>query len=341
MHLCYASPVRITCGQRACSDPDPTIPMNAGIESGHPSEPTPRLSIGVPVYNGERYLGLALDSILAQTFEDFEVVISDNASQDRTSEICQEYMARDSRIRYVRSDKNLGAAANYNRVFQESRGELFKWHPHDDAMHPTNVARAVEVLDADPSVVVAYPNTVFIDEAGHELSRLEEGLDLPFDAPHERLGWLVTHLHRCNAVLGVVRRDVMAKTRLIDTFSGSDFVLLTELAMLGKFREIPDYLFFRRSHPKSSLSKNTDQLDLDQWFDTSATRAARFPWLRLLGEQVRSVHRMPLTLGQRLACYPQVARFVVQRWRVYGGAKKAKLKTWYGKFRKRRGMEGA
>ncbi|MFT5051725.1 MAG: glycosyltransferase involved in cell wall biosynthesis [Chlamydiales bacterium] len=315
--------------------------MNVGTEPEPPVERVPRLSVGVPVFNGERFLRLALDSVLAQTYTDFEVVICDNASDDGTQEICREYAARDGRIRYLRSETNLGAAANYNRTFKESRGELFKWMPHDDAIDPVNLQRCVEALDADPTVVLAYPRTSIIDEEGQEIRRVDEGLHMPFEKPHTRLGWLVTHMLMCNAVVGVVRRETLAQTRLIDGFSGSDCILLVELAMLGKFSEVPEYLFLRREHTNSSLQSNTEQVDLDQWFDTSVSRGSRFPWLRLLREQWRSVGRMPLAAGERLACYLQIGRWVLKRWRVFGGAQKARLKAWLGGGWKHWGVEGA
>ena len=302
--------------------------MNVGAESEPPEAKAPRLTIGVPVYNGERYLRFALDSILSQTYRDFELLICDNASDDGTARICEEYRARDPRVRYLRNERNLGAAGNYNRAVREARGELFKWLPHDDGIRPTNIERCVEALDRDPTVVLAYPRTTFIDEEGNVLRDFVEGLDLPFDAPHKRLGRLVTDILLCNAVLGVIRRDVLLQTRLIDGFSGSDFVLLVELAMLGKFTEVPEYLFLRREHAQSSLRRNTEQVDIDRWFDTSVSRGARFPWLRLFCEQLRSVHRMPLSGGERMACYLQIGRWVIKRWRVFGGAKKAQLKAW-------------
>src|SRR5207244_10480282 len=109
----------------------------------------PRVSIGVPVYNGERYIAETLDSLLAQTFEDFELIISDNASHDRTEGICRAYAAKDSRIRYVRNSTNLGAARNYRLAVELSSGEYFRWANCDDLFAPTSLSRCVEVLDLE------------------------------------------------------------------------------------------------------------------------------------------------------------------------------------------------
>src|SRR4051794_3298661 len=94
--------------------------------------PPPKLSIGLPVYNGENFLAHAVDSILAQDFRDFELIISDNASTDRTAEICRGYAESDPRVRYVRFETNQGGSRNFCYVFELARGEYFKWAAHDD-----------------------------------------------------------------------------------------------------------------------------------------------------------------------------------------------------------------
>ena len=98
---------------------------------------TPRLSIGLPVYNGERYLAQVLDDLLAQTFADFEIIVSDNASTDRTPEICASRIKRDPRVRYFKNTRNVGAINNFNRVFHLSKAPLFKWVASDDVHRPT------------------------------------------------------------------------------------------------------------------------------------------------------------------------------------------------------------
>src|SRR6185312_3479939 len=130
----------------------------------NPTRHAPRLLIGLPVYNGERLLPQAIECLLAQSFGDFEIVIGDNASTDRTQEICQDYVRRDPRIRYVRHEHNLGAVANFNRVFELSAAPLFKWAAHDDLHQKTYLESCVRLLDEDPDIVLAHSNTVLIDE---------------------------------------------------------------------------------------------------------------------------------------------------------------------------------
>ncbi len=131
-----------------------------------PGSRTPRVSVGLTVYNGEPFLAETLDSLLAQTFEDFELIICDNASTDRTAEIVGDYAARDARIRYVRHPRNFGASGNERRAFALSRAPYFRWSGADDLYAPESIARCVEVLDRDPRVVLTYPKAKFIDDRG-------------------------------------------------------------------------------------------------------------------------------------------------------------------------------
>lgn len=123
-----------------------------------------RVSIGMPVYNGENFIEAALRSILAQTCREFELVVSDNASTDRTEDICRAYASLYPRIRYYRGDHNIGPARNANRTFLLSSGPYFKLAAHDDVLAPDFIEKCAGVLDRDPGVVLAYPLTMWIDE---------------------------------------------------------------------------------------------------------------------------------------------------------------------------------
>ncbi|HWM05002.1 MAG TPA: glycosyltransferase family 2 protein, partial [Actinophytocola sp.] len=126
----------------------------------------PRLSIGLPVYNGEEYLAESLDALLGQSYEDFELIITDNASIDGTEAICRRYVWQDSRVRYERLPKNIGAANNHNYVFSLTRGELFKWASHDDLYGRDLLRRCVDALDAHPEMILAHAWSAFIDGDG-------------------------------------------------------------------------------------------------------------------------------------------------------------------------------
>ena len=132
------------------------------------AERTPRVSIGLPVYNGEEFLEEAIVSILSQTYQDFELIISDNASTDLTEKICQKYAAQDARIVYSRNVENVGIMNNHNLTFRRARGEYFRFAGYDDVWAPTLLERLVTELDKRPEVVVCYPAFVLIDGQGNE-----------------------------------------------------------------------------------------------------------------------------------------------------------------------------
>src|SRR5262245_52172325 len=169
----------------------------------------PRVSIGLPVFNGELYVEEALNSLLSQSFSDYELIISDNASTDSTPDICERYAARDPRIRFYRNDQNRGLAWNCNRVFQLSTGEYFKWAHHDDLCKPDFILRCVDVLDAKPSVVLCYSDVILIDEHGKELKHYEDSGRVISSLPHERFRNLLETVGLSNHMFGLIRSSAL------------------------------------------------------------------------------------------------------------------------------------
>lgn len=267
----------------------------------------PLVSIGLPVCNGQACLGQTLDSLLEQDFGDFELIISDNASTDRTREICEQYARRDARIRYHRNDRNLGAAPNYNRVFALARGRYFKWAPHDDLYQPSYLRRCVDMLDASPaSTVLCYPRTLLIDESGQVYGEYDDGPVVRGATPRERLARLLAHpMSWCHPVVGLIRAEVLATTRLIGRYPGADHTLLAELALRGEFVQVPEPLFLRRTvHGASpSLHAAPDMEDRAAWFDTRNRQGRwRLPRMRLLWEHARAVCGSPIGVSEKQAC---------------------------------------
>ena len=211
------------------------------------------VSIGLPVYNGARFLAASLESLVGQTYEDLELVISDNGSTDETQEICRSFAERDERIRYLRSEQTPGASWNFANVLHRTSGPYFKWATHDDLLAPTFVERCAETLDSAPeTVALVYPLTRIIDAEGNVVRDYPNNLDIRDPTPHQRLRRLVRNIVMSNPAFGLIRRRALEKTRLLDTFPSSDYVLMAELAMLGEFWEIPEFLFCRREHPAMS-----------------------------------------------------------------------------------------
>jgi glycosyltransferase involved in cell wall biosynthesis len=270
----------------------------------------PRVSIGLPVYNGERYIAETLDSLLAQTFEDFELIICDNASTDRTDHICRIYAEKDARIRYFRNAENVGAAANYRRVFELSSGEYFRWANCDDLFAPEGLARCVEVLDREPSVVLTYPKTKLIDERGSVISEYEDNLHLPSSKASERFAQCYQKLGLVNVIYGLIRTDVLKHTALIGNYIGSDRPLVAELTLYGKFWEIPEFLFYRRLHPGAfSSQKDTSKL-LEFYHPKIKYQVALTNW-RHLYEQFAGVKRAPLGFSEKMRLHSHILRMAV------------------------------
>jgi glycosyltransferase involved in cell wall biosynthesis len=262
------------------------------------------------VYNGERYVAEAIECLLAQTLKDFELIISDNASSDRTPEICQGYAARDSRIRYYRSETNRGAAWNHNRVFELSSGEYFKWQCHDDLCHPEFLAKCVAVLDREPEVVLCYSQFVRVDAAGKRVEGKTYGWDPVASSPirqdgrpHDRFRSLIRRMDTCEEIYGVMRTEVTRQTRLIGSYTQSDANFLAELALRGRFYEIPEPLFSYRLHPYKSTEAYRNRIERMAWFDTAAAGRMCIPFWRQFREYLSLIHRAPLSGRERLRCY--------------------------------------
>ena len=268
----------------------------------------PRVSIGVPVYNGERYIAETLDSLLAQTFEDFELIICDNASTDRTEQICRTYSERDARIRYVRNAENLGAAKNFGRAFELSSGEYFRWANCDDLFAPESLARCVEVLDREPSVVLTYPKTKLVDERGSVISEYEDGLHLQSSKASERFVLLLSKLGLVNVVYGLMRANVLRQTGLLRNFPGGDIPLVAELTLYGKFWEIPEFLFYRRFHPAASSSYKDDVSLTQEFFDPKTKGRMSLREWRHLCAHGRSVMQAPLDFAEKM----RLGRFLIR-----------------------------
>jgi glycosyltransferase involved in cell wall biosynthesis len=273
----------------------------------------PRVSVGVPVYNGERYVAATLDSLLAQTFGDFELIICDNASVDRTEQICRAYADKDARVRYVRNAKNLGAARNYRLAFELSSGEYFRWANADDLFAAEGLARCVAVLDQQPSAILAYPRTKFIDEQGRVISEYADNLHLQSSRASERFIEVFKRLGYVNVIYGLMRADTLRRTGLFRGFPQGDVALVAELALYGTFCEIPEFLFFRRFHPGALSSRQGDVAATQEFFDPSTKGRIVMTQWRLLGTHTRSVMRAPLGLAEKARLGRFLARTAVWR----------------------------
>ena len=274
------------------------------------------MSLGLPVHNGENFLEQSLDSILAQTYADFELIISDNASTDNTADICMKYAERDSRIKYYCQEENLGAADNFNFVFRQASGKFFKWATHDDLLAPTFLERCLEVLEAKDDVVLVFTLGQDIDENG-SIIRTYPPRNATGDLNRvERFRSLAVWRQPVIPVFGIMRREMLAKTRLIGKYTGSDTPLIAEIALRGKIYEVPEYLFCYRVHPDQSWGSKKSRRAQQSWYDPKRTGTITFPVWRVLLEHERAIWRVPMGLKDRIKLHGVMASWVRTRWRV-------------------------
>ncbi|MEM9562777.1 MAG: glycosyltransferase family 2 protein [Actinomycetota bacterium] len=284
---------RSTAGPAGGSDVEPHHPDH----QDRPAAPT--VTVGLPVYNGERFLERSLRSVLDQTWTDLEVVVSDNGSTDRSLEIVREVAAGDPRVTIVASDTNRGAAWNYNNTLANARGRYFRWHADDDWFEPTLITKLVEALDGDDGAVVAHSWTRFVDDDGATTREFPDDLGVDSPEANERLARAVVNLTFCNPVFGLIRTDVLQRTAKIASFPGSDATLLYELAINGRFAVVPELLYNRR--PGNSIKTNNSMRAVAEWFSPNGS-GGRFPALAQFIETVRAILRAPLSTGERIRC---------------------------------------
>jgi glycosyltransferase involved in cell wall biosynthesis len=266
------------------------------------------VSIGIPVYNGARFLAESLESVVGQTYQDIEFLISDNGSTDATEEICRSFAERDQRVAYHRQPSNRGASWNYNHVFHETTGDLFKWATHDDLLAPTYIERCVEGFErGGPDVVLVHPRAKIIDAEG-AVVRDDPGLDIRQPQPHARIDFLVRNLVLSNAAFGLMRRSTLDQTRLLDNFPSSDYVMLAEFALHGKIVELPEFLFFRREHAEMSRAANASPGEVAEWFEPGSGEGVKHEMWKVFVEHLRSIRDAPLPAGERRACYAAFTR---------------------------------
>ncbi len=264
-------------------------------------KPSPTVSVCLPVYNGERYVRETIDSVLAQTFDDLELVISDNASTDRTREICLAAAEKDARVRYFGADANRGLAWNYNHAFELASGRYLMWIGHDDLIAPDFIRQSVQVLQEDEGATVCFANADYIDAAGRSLQRRDLANGGAAATASERFLHIMDD-EGCEPVCGLMKTEVLRRTRLHGAYAESDRVLLAEMGLQGRFRKLSEYLFSRRVHTGSSTAC-ADRWERSLIFDPRNARKAICPWWLELFDLLRAIGRAPLDRAERMRSY--------------------------------------
>jgi glycosyltransferase involved in cell wall biosynthesis len=277
---------------------------------------SPLVTIGLPVFNSERYIRQSLDSLLAQTYTNFVMVVSDNASTDGTAQICKQYAAADSRVKYFRNDVNIGNPRNFNRVFELASTRYLKWSTADDFWAPTFLERAMEIMEGDSSIALCYPQAILVDADGANPTDYDDVLHLVQEDPADRFLALITRIKLAHQHLGLIRMSHLRQTHLLGAYVASDINLLAELTLYGKFFEMPQRLFFRRFHKDSgSWKRGNAEHEARRYHAARVGRAAGLKkWRGHLGF-FSAVSGSPLPLSSKMRIYRHLARRMIWDYR--------------------------
>lgn len=277
---------------------------------------SPKISIGMPVYNGENYLERAIEAVLAQSFTDFELVICDNASTDGTQAICERYAAQDERVRYIRNDENIGSAANFRATFNKSRGSFFKWAAHDDMFGPTYLEKTLAALEAAPDAVLAHSITEIVDPDGRCMEVYDHSqFGTSSTKRTARLAGRLKAL-RCIEVFGLMRREALAETELLGPHVAHDRTLLVEMALKGRFLGVPERLFYNQDHEARFTRKYHGAEAQLQWYQPGRSKKRAWRLWTIYGKAARAI-AANVPLIEWPACYAVLLRSVAwqSHWR--------------------------
>lgn len=270
-------------------------------------QPNDTVAIGMPVYNGERWLRQSLHSLLNQTRRDFTLVISDNASTDGTEAICRELAAEDPRIRYARSETNIGVFRNYDRAFLLTRSTYFKWASANDLCAPAFLDECIDALNANPAAVLAYPRTVLFTDDPANGEQYAHDPEFRDPDPVIRLRRVLSEIRLNNVFNGVYRAETLRRSSLNGIYMGSDIVLISELALSGEILRLPQFLFFRRM-TTDAASASKDNSGRRQFFAGSGRDVHDTPTWDFHRQLLRVIGRGPLDPAQRLRALAYVGR---------------------------------
>lgn len=272
------------------------MPMTNGASTRAGGRPAPTVSIGLPVYNGARFLAQALDSLLAQSYSDFELIVSDNASTDETAAICAEYADRDARLRYIRQSENIGAPRNWSFVVTVARGRYFKWASCNDRCAPDMLARCVEVLSSQPQAVLCYGRTCLVEEDSGREEVYNEDVAIEDERPSDRFIHLLSALRLNNAQSGLIRLDALRQTGLDRPYPAGDMPLMTELALRGKFVLLPEVVLYRRMGVRT-FSRNLTGMAHADFYGSRSSEFANL--MRRHRDHALGILHAPIAYGEK------------------------------------------
>lgn len=271
----------------------------------------PNVCIGMPVYNGAAYIREALDSVLAQTYQNFELIISDNASTDNTGEICLDYSKRDKRIKYIRQAKNLGGPWNFRFVAHQSRASLFTFLAHDDRLSPDFIEESVDYFSQHPKVVLVASDFNIIDQVGtylstEKLETIRDSIDWSTRCA-EFFKYPISNVYLCiyGMMLSATCKSIfLSLTQEPKIMSGGELPILARFAAAGEIASIPLALRDYRKHPNSMYMIEHSELSKRSIVYIEVTRTRNLyllrhdQWRTLLSSEMAP--RLKLSIGVRV-----------------------------------------
>jgi len=275
----------------------------------------PLVSVGIPVYNGAAYLRLAIESVLAQTWENLELIISDNASNDDTEGICREYQEKDRRITYIKNATNLGAGPNYDNCFHKSSGKYFKWLAHDDMIAPSFIEKSVGLLEKNPAAVLCFSLIREIDKNNNIIREYDPGFDGLYSAiPSQRFRPMIKDMTGCEFFFGLFHRNVLINSELHGNYINSDKILIAETALRGAFMKINEPLIIIREHSQRySRSVYPDRTRSLVWFDSAVNNRKPYRRVTLYGRYIRIINKNIFDKKERFLCYKYLFEYALKK----------------------------
>lgn len=282
----------------------------------------PLVSIGLPVYNGQNFVAEAIQCVLNQTFSNWELVICDNCSTDRTLAICRQFAEQDNRIRVYQNPRNMGVCFNYSEVFRLSHGRYFKWMAHDDLFAPQFIEACLQEFEKGEDVVLAFTKMSHIDAGGRVQRRQACELSVLGRTAESRAKQFLTMAAQSTDFLwlayGVVRRDILQQSGSMGLYAGSDQVLLFKIVLCGCIKQINKEMFFRREHPEAETCKRGSTVrERAKGAYADDNRRFVFPWCRILKEHLSSIRDIPIPFWSRLRCATAVLRRFLAAWKFF------------------------
>lgn len=289
----------------------------------------PLVSIGLPVYNGQNYLRKSIESVLCQTFQDFELIISDNASTDTTKNICMEYLQYDSRVKYFRNQENIGYAGNYNKVLSLSNGIYFKWIAHDDIINKLFLEKCIAVFSKFHNIIAVFPGLSYIDENNNIIESCNKTFDIMQDDTVKRLRELVNHEIGGTdvywAIYGLINRNMLNKSSLHGTYIAADRVLLMELVLLGKIKYISDNMLYIRKHSGTTNLRKALPREKYSWCNSKYVPKYVLPNWNLYHKYYNTALRYKLGIIPSINAFYEITRKMYKNdlWNLAGEIKLA------------------